>query len=361
VRVMVEVGNMSSSQRYQIAGRILCLSLTWTVLAGCGASSGRLSTHETPPTSAPSGAPTSRSSTSDTKTGGAYPDTFVATAVRGSGIAVYSSMNGGLVRTLTTGDRDGAPFFAGSRQQVYFIRPGPFGSCRYGLWRVPVTGGTVSRVATVGTPAGGVAVSGNARLLAYLTSRDPCNIKAGPDLVVVQDLITGRRHGINGDLSVGSSLAWSPDRSTLAVVTPVGLTGADRIRLIHDPFHATTLDRTPPLPCPTTQVCAQEAPSYSDDGRLVYLAQAGSRSCWFATCPTMTYNVVRYDGTHTSVLVSQGRPPGLVVQGTVNPTTSAVIFTLPERSGRAWSVWRWSGGAPVTIPPPGGTATDPTW
>ena len=161
------------------------------------------------------------------------------------------------------------------------------------------------RIATVGEPGSAVALSLGGRLLAFTSSPDPCNLKVGDDRAVVQDLATGRRHTIEvrGGLGEGSSrLAWSPEGGTLAIVARVGLADSDRIHLVHDPFHVRTTKSAAPGALPYTQTCDQMAPSYSAAGRLLYLARIGSPSCWFSTCPAMSYDVIRYDATLSAVL-----------------------------------------------------------
>jgi len=274
-----------------------------------------------------------------------------------------TSASGASVRRLSDGDRDAQPTLSADRRWVYFIGPGASEGCGWQLWRVPVAGGRPRSLFRAVAPGAQIAVSPDGRRLAYVAPPPgplPCRARAGATAVVVVDLKTGRRHRIEGEVT---GLAWSPNDSTLAVVTPIPPTAAGRIRLISDPFRATRATAGVALACPTHLGCDEQAPSFDGRGDLFYVAAIAPRAgnyCWFGVCFGWTYAIVSVAGSDSRVLASVVRRDAEATTGTVNQPGTAMIFTVPQANGYP-RVWRWSGGPPVAIPAPGAFGAEPAW
>jgi hypothetical protein len=302
----------------------------------------------------------SSSASSSAPTANKFPAVFVAWAPHGIGLRVYSSLSGALVRKLTGTDGDGAATTVTRDGWVYFTRRPVNGSCLNELWRVPLTGGRASRVAEVGRVDGSVAVSADGRLLAYANLDDACtrNGAMGLSYVEVVNLRTGRRHRIDGQTADPAALAWARDGRTLAVVTATDSSGADRIRLVRNPFHAARITDGSVVPCPTAISCWQESPSYAADGTLAYVAMIVG-PCAAALCHQQPYDVVLIRHGHLAVVDSQEISTGSLTSGAIDDAGTAVIYSLP--AGAAFTIWRWSGGPAVPIGGEGGHAYNPTW
>lgn len=292
-----------------------------------------------------------------------FPATFVAVSseARAPGVTVYSSSTGLPQRRLTAGAGDQGPMLAHGGW-VYFVRPPHAFGCSMQLWRVRLTGGAATRIGAAGYPGGPVAISSDRSALAYTVGRPGrCNLKAGADGVMVIDLRTGRSHRIEGD---AAGLAWAPDGKTLGVETTIPNSGREGIRIISDPFSASTVEAAALLPCPTRDGCEQESPSFDAKGRLFYVATISTHAggyCWLYACSDFTDAVVAASGTRAIELTSA---PVRRCSGThsaaVNASGTAVIYTLPQRDCYQ-RVWRWFGGTATRIAPPGANSTQPVW
>lgn len=292
-----------------------------------------------------------------------YSATFVAVSSdpRAPGLTVYSAATGKALRRLTHDDRDGQPSLSADGRRVYFAHAGPSGGCSTELWRVPLAGGPAREVSSAGEPGDQIAVSADGRRLAYVAAPGgPCDPRAGATTVVVVNLKNGRRHTISGEVT---GLAWSPDDSTLAVVSLTPPTATGRIRLISDPFRANRVTAGLLLPCPTRTQCDAQSPSFDRRGDLFYVATIPPRAgnyCWFGVCFGWTYALTSVAGSKTRVLASVVRRDAEATTATVNEAGTAIIFTLPAESGYP-RVWRWSGDQPVAITAAGAFSAEPAW
>ena len=291
-----------------------------------------------------------------------YPTTFVAVshAARAPGITVYSSVTGRPLRRLADGDRDIDPMLTANHRWVYFVRV-PASLCPVQLWRVPFGGGPAAQVSTAGYPGGPVAVSPDGSRLAYISGPPgPCKLQQSPTWLQLVDLATGQRHRIAGEVW---GVAWSPNDDTLAVVSPRS-SGGGALRLVHDPFTATSLTTTRPVACPTQQPCAENTPSFDGNGHLFYTAAISPRPgdvCWLAPCAPWRYAVVSVAGSTARVLTSRVVDARAVLTSSAIDTTgTAALYTLPQTNGNL-RVWRWSAGRPEPVPGAGATAAQPVW
>lgn len=288
-----------------------------------------------------------------------FPSTFVAGS--GEGITVFSSRTGSVVRRLTHNARDSDPMLTQGDRWVYFLRVPAVLGCSMQLWRVPVSGGPAKELGSGGVPGGPVAISRNGELLAYTVGPPgPCNPRRGETALMLVDRRTGAHRRIDGQVE---GLAWAPHGRGLAVVTPVGPGAVYRIRLLHDPFHVTSLTATPPLPCPAADGCYDMSPSFDTGGGLFYVAQISTHPgdyCSVGVCHRWTYAIEAFHGRTSRVLTSRKMyGDAQITSATVSASGCAVVYTLPAVSGR--KVWRWSAGRAAPIPAPGGSGTQPAW
>jgi hypothetical protein len=273
----------------------------------------------------------------------------------GDRLALLSSRTGDLVRWL-------APQPQGAADQVLSVRDGwvyfardPFSSPGPGaIWRVRVTGG---RAQLIQAGATGYAVSPDGRAVASVISADHGDVLE----LAVRNLVTGRRHtivmatrpdpGSNNWPPNILSLTWAPDDVHLAV--QFQLTAAINSVLVFDAFTAATAGdgRTAPAPCPVNSACGEFDPAYLASGALTYIIQRVSRSSGAATA-----SLVAWQAGHLTTLLSfpAGVPEsyGMTAQG------QAIWASEPIRPKGPWTIWRWSGGAPVELPL---SASAPYW
>ena len=294
-----------------------------------------------------------------------YPASFVAIShdTTAPGITLYSSASGRAMRRLTDGSRDIDPILTTNHRWVYFVRV-PARPCPVQLWRVGSTGGKATPLTTAGYPGGPVAVSPDGKMLAYTANPPgPCTLQDSPRSLVLVNLSTGRSHRIAAGIVWG--MAWSANDQKLAVVSPNATSGRSQIRLISDPFGATTADLngTPPLACPTDGACAETSPSFDAQGELFYTAVISSRAgnyCWLHACPDWTYSILSQRGAHMRTVTSRRMSNGAIVPtSVVNPAGTALLYTLPGGTGAR--VWRWTNTQSVAIPLPGAVGAQPDW
>jgi hypothetical protein len=294
----------------------------------------------------------------------AYPASFVAIShnTTAPGITVYSSVTGSAVRRLTDGSRDIDPMLTANHRWVYFVRV-PTDFCPVQLWRVGFAGGKAAKITTAGYPGGPVAVSPDGTMLAYTANPPgPCKLQDSPTSLVLVNLINGRSHRIP-DIVWG--MAWSANNRRLAVVTPNAGPGQSQIRLISNPFGATTasLNRTAPLACPTDDACAETSPSFDARGDLFYTAEISSHAndyCSLHACANWTYAIRSQRGADASTVTSHRvRDSAIVPSSVVNTAGTALLYTLPQGNGSR--VWRWTDARSVAIPLPGAVGVEPFW
>jgi hypothetical protein len=282
--------------------------------------------------------------------------------VLGDRLALLSSRTGDLVRWLTPQpDRATDQVLSMRDGWVYFVRypidllsssgpPGP------AIWRVRVTGGWAQLVQA---GASGYAVSPDGRTAAYVISADHGNITE----VLARNLATGRQNtiimatkpapGANNWPPGVFGLSWAPDDVHLAV--QFQLTAAINSVLVFDAFTATTIGdgRAVPAPCPAADysACGQVDPAYLASGALSYLIQQVSRSGFSASAI-----LVAWQAGHRTTLLSL--PGGASQIYDMTGQGQAIWADSPARPQEPWTIWRWSGGAPVQItalPPTGGS------
>jgi hypothetical protein len=332
----------------------MALAVTVTALvAGC--------TGATPASSAASAHPVVTSVRAAAGAGGTFPAVFAAsfsftspTADRGDlgeRIALMSSRNGDLLRWLTP-RQDGTFDSALSVHDgwVYFFR----GVASVSIWRVPVTGGRAQLVRAGAAscalcPDAGYAVSPDGRAVAYVISADHGDIIE----LMARNLATGRQNTIimatkpspsaNNWPPGISSLTWAPDDVHLAV--QFYPTAAINYVQVFDAFTATTLGdgRTAPSTCTVTTkpVCEEFDPAYLASGALTYIVRRISGS------GTASASLVAWQAGRLMTLFSfpaEASPfYDMTTQG------QAIWAGYPAEPKGPWTIWRWSGGAPVEI------------
>jgi len=263
----------------------------------------------------------------------------------GARIALLSSRSGALLRWLTP-RQDGMYDTVLSVHDgwVYFVRGVASGS----IWRVSVAGG---RPQLVQAGAVDYAVSPDGRAAAYAVSGSRLDVAE----LVVRNLVTGRRNTIvmatDPDRNANnwppgiSGLTWAPDDTHLAVhFYP---TAAINSVLTFDAFTATTIraGRAAPAPCPA---CEELDPAYLASGALTYVIQRISSS------GTASASLVAWQAGHRTTLLSL--PGGAPPMYDMTARGQAIWAAAPPQPKGPWTIWRWSGGAPVkitTLPPLG--------
>jgi hypothetical protein len=307
-------------------------------------------------------------------TAGTVPPVFAASfesataGHAGDRLALLSSRTGDLVRWLTPQPGRATDGVLSVRDGwVYFVRypadlRSPPGSPSPSIWRVRVTGG---RTQLVQAGASGYAVSPDGRTVAYVTGADHGDVIG----LVARNLVTGRRNtiimatrpgpGANNWPPGVSGLTWAPDDVHLAV--EFSLTAAINSLLVFDAFTATTIrdGRTLPAPCTLDFACEEFDPAYLASGALTYVIQQISGS------GTASASLVAWQADRRTTLLSfpAGAPwtfPAWAPWIYMTPQGQAIWFGGPLQPKGPWTIWRWSGGAPVkitTLPPAYGTGT----
>ena len=329
----------------RVAALALALAVTATT-AGCAAG-----TPAATPASARSAATDARLADGAAST---FPAVFAASfplrpasaaGSPGARIALLSSRSGALLRWLTP-RQDGVYDTVLSVHDgwVYFVRGVANGS----IWRVSVAGG---RAQLVQAGAIDYAVSADGRAAAYVVSGSRLDLAE----IVVRNLVTGRPNTIvmatDPDRNANnwppgiSGLTWAPDDTHLAVhFYP---TAAINSVLTFDAFTAATIrdGRTAPAPCPA---CGELDPAYLASRALTYVIQRISGR------GTASASLVAWQPGRRTTLLSfpGGAPPtyDMTAQG------QAIWAAAPPQPKGPWTIWRWSGGAPVkitTLPPLG--------
>jgi hypothetical protein len=293
--------------------------------------------------------------------GGAFPSVFAASfplrpaatgGSPGERIAVLSSRTGDLLRWLTP-RQDGVYDTVLSVYDgwVYFTR----GVASVSTWRVSVAGG---RARLVQAGASDYAVSPDGRAVAYVISGLHLDVAE----IVARNLVTGRQNTIimategmpdaNNWPPGISGLTWAPDDTHLAV--QFYPTAAINSVLVFDAFTATTIrdGRTAPAPCTVTPglACGEGDPAYLASGALTYLIQRISSS------GTASTSLVAWQAGHRTTLLSCAAGKCAIGQEYMTPQGQAIWVNGPPQPKGPWTIWRWSGGAPVkitTLPPLG--------
>ncbi len=262
----------------------------------------------------------------------------------GERIALLSSRTGGLLGWLTP-RQDGTFDAALSVHDgwVYFLR----GVTSVSIWRVPVTGG---RAQLVQAGATDYAISPDGRAVAYVISADHGDVVQ----LVARNLATGRHNtivmatkpspGANNWPPGISGLTWARDDVHLAV--QFYPTAAINSVLVFDAFTATTISdgRAAPSTCTVTgePACGEFDPGYLARGALTYVIQRISGSGAFASASLVTWQ----SGRLTTLFSLPGEAPPLydmTAQG------QAIWADYPAEPKGPWTIWRWTGGAPVEI------------
>jgi hypothetical protein len=270
----------------------------------------------------------------------------------GERIALLSARTGDLLRWLTP--RQDGTFDAVLSVHdgwVYFLR----GVASVSVWRVPVAGG---RAQLVKAGATGYAVSPDGRAVAYVISADHGDVLE----LVARNLVTGQQNtiimatkafpGANNWPPSVSSLTWAPDDVHLAV--QFGLTGAINYVQVFDAFTARTLGdgRTAPSPCTVTDkpVCEESDPAYLASGALTHVVQRISDN------GTASASLVAWQAGRLTTLLSFPAGPSPFYDMTAQG--QAIWVDYPAEPKGPWTIWRWTGGAPVkiTLPPPLGAS-----
>lgn len=258
----------------------------------------------------------------------------------GDRLALLSSRTGNLLRWLTpVSDRTSDQALSMRGGWVYFVR-NPIG---------PEPGPRTRGPKLVQAGASDYAVSPDGRAVAYVTSTDR-TVE-----IVARDLATGQRNTIvlatrpapraNNWPPEVSGLTWAGDDAHLAV--QFQLTAAIGSVLTFGAFTAATISdgRTGPPPCPaaTHDQCAESDPAYLAAGALSYVIQRLSAS------GTVRASLVawRPGQPATTLLSFPGGPPPQSYDITAHG--QAIWASGPARPKGQWTVWRWSGGAPVKI------------
>jgi hypothetical protein len=333
--------------------RVTAMALTMTVtamVAGCAGGA---------PASGPASAhPAAASASPGAGAGGTFPPVFAASfsfmpAKAGRGdlgerIALLSSRTGDLLRWLTP-RRDGTfdAVLSVHDGWVYFLR----GVASVSVWRVPVAGG---RAQLVQAGASDYAVSPDGRVVAYVISGLHLDVAE----IVARNLVTGRQNTIvmASEAFPGANnwppgifgLTWAPDDTHLAV--QFSPTAALNSVLVFDAFTATTIGdgRAAPAPCTVADslrpaACGEFDPAYLASGALTYVLQQISPSGFTATA-----SLVRWQAGRLTTLLSF--PAGMQTQlYDITVQAQAIWVNGPAQPKGPWTIWRWSGGAPVKI------------
>jgi hypothetical protein len=284
-----------------------------------------------------------------------------ATPGRGDGgerIALLSSQTGHLVRWLTQ-RQDGTYDAVLSVHDgwVYFLRNQ--GRAPVATWRVPITGGP-AQLATAGYTLS--AVSPDGHVVASEISADHGYLVE----LVARNLVTGRHNTIIVATSPDqrgqgiSSLSWAPDDTHLAV--QFSQTPAINSVLVLDAFTAATVlgdGRIAPAPCPAAQAswqCTETDPAYLASGALTYVIQQISSTG--AASASLVWWLAGYRSILLSFpgVASQLYPVTLLGLYDMTAQGQAIWVSGPAQPKGPWTIWRWSGGAPVkitTLPPLG--------
>jgi hypothetical protein len=212
---------------------------------------------------------------------------------------------------------------------------------------VRVTGGPAQLVQAGYTPS---AVSPDGRVVASVVSADHGDVAE----LVARNLVTGRQNTIIMATNLSqllqrpgmSDLTWSPDDTHLAV--QFSQTPAINNVLVFDAFTAATLGdgRTAPAPCPVTEAnpgCGEFDPAYVASGALTYVIQQISSSGTASTSLVWWQAV----GGRTILLSFPAGMQTLLYDMTAQG--QAIWVNGPPQPKGPWTIWRWSGGAPVKI------------
>ncbi|HLM88111.1 MAG TPA: hypothetical protein VK284_03640 [Streptosporangiaceae bacterium] len=275
--------------------------------------------------------------------------------VLGDRLALLSSRTGDLLRWLTPQPQGATDGVLSVRDGwVYFISypidlSSPSGARSPAIWRVRVTGG---RAQLVQAGASDYAVSPDGRAVASVISADHGDVVE----VVARNLVTGRQNtiimatkpspGANNWPPGVLGLTWAPDDVHLAV--QFQLTAAINTVLVFNAFTATAIGdgRTAPTPCTAayTYQCEGFDPAYLASGALSYVILRLSRS------GAASASLVAWQAGHLSTLLSFAAGASQIYEYTIYDLTAQGQAIWAEvRPGQSWTIWRWSGGAPVQI------------
>jgi len=339
----------------QVTAMALAVAVT-ALMAGCMGG--------TPASGTASASPAATGASPTGGTSGPFPAVFAASfpfsspnpghGDLGERIALLASRTGDLLRWLTPrqdGEFDTVLSVHGG--WVYFLR----GVATVSAWRVPVAGG---RAQLVQAGATDYAVSPDGRAVAYVISGLHLDVAE----IVARNLVTGRQNtiimatrpspGANNWPPGISGLTWAPDDTHLAV--QFYPTAAINSVLVFDGFTATTIrdGRTAPAPCTVAgfppYACGELDPAYLASGALTYVIQQVSST------GTARASLVAWQAGRRTTLLSLSNPGWLPA---MNPQEQAIWVGEPAKPKGSWTIWRWSGGAPVEItapPPPGALA-----
>jgi hypothetical protein len=333
-------------------GMVIALAVTVTaVAAGCASGTPASS----PASAHPVAATTAATATSQgAGTARTIPPVFAASFAltpaktggsTGERIALLSSRNGERLRWLTPRQEGVNDTVLSVRDGwVYFLRTAA--NRPAATWRVRVSGGPAQLVQAGAT---GYAVSRDGRAVAYVTSADHGDVLE----VVARTLVTGRRNTIIMATKPGpgannwppnvSGLAWAPDDVHLAV--QFQLTAAINSVLAFDAFTTTSVSdgRSALAPCPVAghNQCQALDPAYLASGALTYLIQRLPGSGAAST------HLVTWQAGHLGTLASL--PAGTPQSYDMTAQEQAIWVDGPAAPKQSWTIWRWSGGAPVKV------------
>jgi hypothetical protein len=266
----------------------------------------------------------------------------------GERIAVLSSRTGERLRWLTPRQEGVNDTVLSVRDGwVYFLRTAANKPAT--TWRARVSGGPAQLVKLAPGGASGYAVSRDGRAIAYVTSADHGDMLE----LVARNLVTGRRNTIimatkadpranNWPPNV-SGLAWAPDDLHLAV--QFQLTAAINSVLAFDAFTTSSVHagRSALAPCPVTggSQCEALDPAYLANGALTYLIQRVSGR-GAATTQLVTWQAGR-------LVTLASLPAGTPQSYDMTAQEQAIWVDAPAAPKQSWTIWRWSGGAPVKV------------
>lgn len=302
--------------------------------------------------------PVAATSSTGARTASTVPPVFAASFLAatadpalGDRIALLSSRTGDLLRWLTPQpDRASDAVLSMRDGWVYFVRypadlSSPSGSPSPAIWRVRVTGGQAQLVQAGAT---GYAVSPDGRAVAYVISADHGDVVE----LVARNLVTGRRNtiimatkpepGANNWPPGIPNLTWAPDDVHLAV--QFELTAAINYVLVFGAFTATVIGdgRVAPAPCMVPRsICDEFDPAYLASGALTYVIQPMSPS------GAASASLVAWQAGHRTALLCL--PAGAPASYDMTAQGQAIWVDWPAAPKQSWTIWRWSGGAPVKI------------
>lgn len=254
-----------------------------------------------------------------------------------TGILEYS-LNGRLIRHLTSNSEDSQPQIVEGRQVDYAREVSA--PCRFDIESMSLSSmrSTALRTGIAGLVSFGASPDG--RALAYEASSGKSCTQSGENLVII-NLRSGTQHTIR-DVPRMTTLSWSPNDDSLLAEGPPTLYASSDVLELHDPLVTSAEPTVVHLPCPQgRQHCTQRTPQYDTLGDIVYVAvldPIANRPCSIYACTRQRYTVTQVEGERVIALFTSVSTAGAPAWTTVDSTGQEVVATVPSSSGH-WISW----------------------